>query len=68
MPRVAARKSDEEPERRRRSGPSGKHQQAGVLVREAFAGQIDAWRAAAERAGMTLSDWIRAALDRAAKR
>jgi hypothetical protein len=55
-------------ERKKTSGPSGRNAQPGVLVREAKPGQIERWRAAAERAGVTLSEWIRARLDAAARR
>lgn len=57
-----------EQKRKKASGPSGKNSQAGVILREERPGQIEAWREAAERAGMTLTAWIRQLLDRAAKR
>lgn len=52
--------------RKKASGPSGANAQAGILVREAEPGQIEAWRAAAERAKLTVTEWIRRVLDRAA--
>jgi predicted HicB family RNase H-like nuclease len=46
------------------SGPSGANTQAGVLVRESEPGQIDAWRAEAERKKLSLSEWIRRTLNK----
>lgn len=40
----------------------------GVLVREKESGQLETWKAAAEKAGMKFSDWARAALDKVAGR
>ncbi len=56
------------PKPRRPSGPSGQHARAGVLLREGRDGQLATWTAAAERAGLSLTAWIRAVLDRAARR
>jgi hypothetical protein len=41
---------------------------AQLNIREEREGQIDEWRTAAERAGVTLAQWVRDALDRAARR
>ena len=54
-------------QRRKASGPSTGNKQRGFILREREPGQIEAWTAAALRAGLTLSEWIRRALDRAAK-
>lgn len=56
------------PKRKKSSGPSGANAQAGILVRESEPGQIDVWRAAAERAQLTVTEWIRKTLDRAARK
>lgn len=58
----------EKPPRKKVSGPSGRNTQAGVLIREVEPGQLDSWRAAAERAGMGLTAWVRKMLDAAARK
>jgi hypothetical protein len=45
-----------------------RHAHAQLNIREEREGQIDEWRTAAERAGVTLAQWVRDALDRAARR
>lgn len=50
------------------SGPGGKNKQQAFILREERAGQIDQWKAAAKRAGVTITAWIREKLDDAAKR
>lgn len=54
--------------RKKVSGPSGKNQQAGYLLREETPGQLDTWRAHAELEGLGLGAWIRRALDAAVAR
>lgn len=48
------------------SGPSGKHTKPGILLRAAQA-EFDVWCVLAERAGKSLSQWIRDVCNRAAK-
>ena len=45
-----------------RKVPSGGNLQRGVILR-ASEEQFELWRAKAERAGLTLSEWARRALD-----
>jgi hypothetical protein len=57
------------PKKKRVSGVGGKNKQPGFILREDTPGQIDRWRAAAERAGATsFSEWVRRTLDAAAER
>ena len=53
--------------KRRPSGPSGKHTSRRVIVAVPL-DRLEAWRAAAERHGLTLSAWLRLAADRQAER
>jgi hypothetical protein len=57
---------DPRTKKRRTPGVGGKNIQTGILLREGTAGQLDSWRDAAKRAGLTLTVWIRRTLDRAA--
>jgi hypothetical protein len=66
MPLVTEAK--EQPKRRRVSGPSGANKQPIFGLRAASVEQLEAWKAAAARAGVTLTAWIRDALDRAAQK
>lgn len=58
----------DKPPRKKTSGPSGKHLQAGYLLRESEPGQLDAWRAEASKHGLGLGAWIRSVLDAALAR
>jgi hypothetical protein len=60
---MAAKKTAKRP-----SGPSGKNQQRGTLLREGRPGQFEEWRAAAEADSRTLASWIRVTLDNAVER
>lgn len=46
-----------------RSGPSGKHRAASLLIRLSDPEQKKRWQAKAARARRNLSDWIRVTLD-----
>jgi hypothetical protein len=50
--------------KKRPSGPSGRNTKPGVLLR-ATAEEFAAWQALAERAGKTLTQWIRDRLNKA---
>lgn len=50
---------------RRPSGPSGKHTSIQIAFRAKDEEQIDRWKRAAAKAGLTLNEWLRRLADEA---